>query len=74
MSYSKAVIPKLFFSDRLKIAEGLSGPLHYFSTCCLTSVMRCAINAKDENKKIGAVLNLFHEYTQALLYNFLMYS
>jgi hypothetical protein len=45
----------------LKISEGLSGQLNDFSACCLTFVMHCAIDAKDENKEeVGTVFNLFH--------------
>jgi hypothetical protein len=40
--------------------DGLGGPL-YDLFARLTTVMHCAIDAKDENKKIGTVLNLFHK-------------
>jgi hypothetical protein len=45
----------------LKTADGLGGPLD-FSAFCLTIVMRCAIDSKDDNKEFGTVLNLFLTY------------
>jgi hypothetical protein len=44
----------------LKINEDLGGPLIYVSAC-LIIVMHCAVGAKDENKEVVTVLNLFHK-------------
>lgn len=53
--------PELSLSpDHLKISEGLCGPLTEFSCLFLTIVLRCAVNAKVENKEDGTVLNIFH--------------
>jgi hypothetical protein len=37
----------------LKIAAVLGGLLNDFSACSLTVVMRCAIDADDENQEVG---------------------
>jgi hypothetical protein len=74
--YLEVAVPKLPLStDYLKIADGVGRPLNYFSACCLTTVMRCAVGAKDEIKEVGTVLNLFSKYldtSMSLIYGFLL--
>jgi hypothetical protein len=35
--------------------------------CCLTTVVHCAIDAKDENKEFVTLLNFFHRYLDMLV-------
>jgi hypothetical protein len=49
-----------FFPDHVTVAEGFSGPLNDLNAC-LRTVMRCAIDARDENKEVSTVLDLFHK-------------
>jgi hypothetical protein len=56
------VVPTYFFLEYLKIAEDLGTPLNDLSSCCLTVVLHCAVDSKDENKEGGTVLNLIHKY------------
>jgi hypothetical protein len=62
-----SLVSKLLPPDHLKLADDLGGSLNDFSACCLTIVMRCAIDAKDENKEVDTVLNLYRSIL-ALLY------
>lgn len=48
--------------DQQKIAEGLGGPFHDFSSYSTTAAMRFAFDAKDEDKEVDAVLHLFRNY------------
>jgi hypothetical protein len=59
---------QLFSLDNFKIAEGLGGPLNNFTACFLTVAMHCAIHAKDANKEVGTILNLFHKYLVASVF------
>jgi hypothetical protein len=47
--------------DHLNISKGSVGPLHAFSAYSLTTVIHCAIDAKDEDTEVGTTLNLFHK-------------
>jgi hypothetical protein len=60
------VFPNLFFSDHLKIAEGIGIGLQLITSYCLTILMHCSSDAKDENKEDGIVFNLFHKYLDTL--------
>jgi hypothetical protein len=66
---STAVFPVsyLFFLDHLKISEGLGGPLNDFYASCLTTEIHCSITVKDDNKFVGAALNLFQNILALLL-------
>jgi hypothetical protein len=44
----------------LKTAEAFGWPLNDASTC-LTIVMRCATDAKGDNKEVSTLLNLVHQ-------------
>jgi hypothetical protein len=67
------IVPELFFSGHLKNSEGLGAPRYDFSARCLTIVMRCAIDAKDENNGIGAVLKKKSISVLAILHYLVMH-
>jgi hypothetical protein len=58
------------FSPR---AEGLGGTLNYFPAYCLTSVMRCAIDAKHENKEVCTVHNLYKFLGTSVLHGYVFF-
>jgi hypothetical protein len=43
---------KTSFADNLNIAEGLGGTFNDFTVFCLTTVIRCAVDTRGENKEV----------------------
>jgi hypothetical protein len=43
------------------LEKGLGRPLYDLSSCSII-VLRCAADAKDENKEVCTAFNLFHMY------------
>jgi hypothetical protein len=60
VAFTKAAVPRVLVSDHFKIAECLDD----FCVSFLTLLMRCAIDASDENREV-----CFSD-TLALLYYF----